>query len=94
MDTSVFWDNIKTLIKRSNTTQRGLALKCGFSSRSIETWIASNQLPDVFQAYTIAQNLGVSLEFLITGEKPDSTSELQNVKNLMLEALEKLNNII
>lgn len=94
MDTSIFWDNIKTLIKQSNTTQRGLAVKCGFSPRSIETWIASNQLPDAFQTYKIAQNLGVPLEFLITGEKPDTKAELQNVKNLMLEALEKLNNIM
>lgn len=93
MDTSIFWENIKSLIKRSNTTQKGLALKCGFSARAIETWIASNQLPDVFQAYKIAQNLGVPLEFLITGENPDTKAELQIIKDLMIEALEKLNNI-
>ncbi|EMB29548.1 hypothetical protein HMPREF9727_01339 [Treponema denticola MYR-T] len=93
MNTSVFWDNIKTLIKRSNTTQRGLALKCGFSSRSIETWIASNQLPDVFQAYTIAQNLGVPLESLVSDEKSDFKPSINRIRGLLKDIEKELDNI-
>jgi len=93
MNTSVFWDNIKTLIKRSNTTQRGLALKCGFSSRSIETWIASNQLPDVFQAYTIAQNLGVPLESLVSDEKSDFKPSIDRIRSLLKDIEKELDNI-
>ena len=93
MNTSVFWDNIKTLIKRSNTTQRGLAEKCGFSSRSIETWIASNQLPDVFQAYTIAQNLGVSLESLVSDEKSDFKPSIDRIRVLLKDIEKELDNI-
>lgn len=83
MDTSIFWDNIKTLIKQSNTTQRGLAVKCGFSPRSIETWIASNQLPDAFQTYKIAQNLGVSIEYLITGKNADNKETIERIRQLL-----------
>ena len=83
MDASIFWDNIKTLIKHSNTTQRGLAVKCGFSPRSIETWIASNQLPDAFQTYKIAQNLGVSIEYLITGQNADNKETIERIRQLL-----------
>lgn len=83
MDTAIFWDNIKTLIKQTNTTQRGLAVKCGFSPRSIETWIASNQLPDAFQTYTIAQNLGVSIEYLITGKNADNKETIERIRQLL-----------
>lgn len=83
MDTSIFWDNIKTLIKQSNTTQRGLAVKCGFSPRSIETWIASNQLPDAFQTYKIAQNLGVSIEYLITGQNADNKETIERIRQFL-----------
>lgn len=92
MDTSIFWDNIKSLIKRSNTTQKGLALKCGFSARAIETWIASNQLPDVFQAYKIAQNLGVSLESLVSDEKSDFKPSIDRIRGLLKEIEKELEN--
>lgn len=93
MNTSVFWDNIKTLIKRSNTTQRGLAEKCGFSSRSIETWIASNQLPDIFQAYKISQTLGVPLESLVSDEKSDFKPSIDRIRGLLKDIEKELDNI-
>lgn len=91
MDIIAFWDNIKVLIKQANTTQRGLSSTCELSPRAIETWIAAGQLPDVFQAYKIAQALGVSVEYLVTGQEPAVTDKyktaIQEIK-AVLNALE------
>ena len=86
MERENFWNRVKALIKQSNTTQRGLSETCGFHSRAIEAWISKNTFPDVFEAFTIAQALGVSVEYLVTGEDSNPyKSKIEELKKIIME---------
>lgn len=63
-----FWDRVKAEVKRQNTTLEWLALKTDISKRTLYGWIAKGVLPRVDEAYLISSALGVSMEFLVTGE--------------------------
>ena len=80
MDTS-FWDRTNALIKKLNKTQNGVSTECGFNSRRIQNLSGANRAPDVFEAYKIAQSLGVSVEYLVTGTDTNPAErELKELK--------------
>jgi len=79
MDTS-FWDRTNALIKKLNKTQSGVSVECGFNPRRIQNLSGSNRLPDAAEAYKIAQALGVSVEYLVTGS--DTNPAEQELKEL------------
>ena len=87
MDAVSFWNRVKQLIKSNNTTQRGLSETIGLSARTLEIKIGRKSAPDVFEAYKIAQALGVSVEYLVTGS--DTNPAEQELKELK----EKLKNL-
>jgi len=81
MDAVSFWNRVKQLIKSNNTTQRGLSETIGLSARTLEIKIGRKSAPDVFEAYKIAQSLGVSVEYLVTGTDTNpSERELKELK--------------
>ena len=80
MDAVSFWNRVKQLIKSNNTTQRGLSETIGLSARTLEIKIGRKSAPDVFEAYKIAQALGVSVEYLVTGS--DTNPAEQELKEL------------
>lgn len=77
----MFWQNVNNIIKQQNKTQKSVSLECGFSERRIQNLSSSGRLPDVEEAFKIAQALGTSVEFLVTGEesRPD-IRELQELR--------------
>lgn len=81
MNADIFWSNVKPLIKACGLTQSKLAEACCIPFGTLQGWIAKSVLPDVFSAFKIAQTLGVSVEFIVTGEesRPD-IRELQELK--------------
>lgn len=88
MDAVSFWNRVKQLIKSNNTTQRGLSETIGLSARTLEIKIGRKSAPDVFEAYKIAQALGVSVEYLVTGS--DTNPAEQELKELK----ERLKNLV
>ena len=81
MDAVSFWNRVKQLIKSNNTTQRGLSETIGLSARTLEIKIGRKSAPDVFEAYKIAQALGVSVEYLVTGTDTNPAErELKELK--------------
>lgn len=88
MDTVSFWERVKHLIKARNTTQRGLSETIGLSTRTLEIKISRKSAPDVFEAYKIAQALGVSVEYLVTGEDTSPyKQELDKLKAAIIPLL-------
>ena len=69
MDKEEFWKRINKLLREKGFTQEKLSIECGFSPNRINNLTAKKILPDVFEAYTIAQKLDVSVEFLVTGQE-------------------------
>lgn len=81
-----FWQNVKTLIKNKNTKQQAVADIAGISLLTMRGWITHDRLPDVVSAYKIAQALGVSVEYLVTGEDSNPyKSKIEELKKIIME---------
>ena len=91
MDAVSFWERANSLIKSGKTTQRALSKECGFTERRIETLVSTGRLPDAIEAYRIAQALGVTVEYLVSGEHPDSNPSyldaLKSIRDIANKAL-------
>ena len=75
MDSQSCWKRINEEIKKHGMTQRSLALQCGFTERRIESLSAANRYPDAIEITKIAQALGTSVEYLVTGAESDPYKE-------------------
>jgi len=70
-----FWDNVNTLIKAQRTTQEWLAGHCGINPSAFRSSVSKGNEPGVLKALKIAEALGTTVEYLVTGiEPPDSTA--------------------
>ena len=78
MRTELFYERLKRLLKDKNMQQKELADICGISSNGISTWKVTGSYPRADIAVKIAAALGVTVEYLITGELPeiDKTDKL------------------
>lgn len=84
MSIEEFWMRISELIKQKNTTQRKLAIQCGFSERRIESLSSGSRLPDAFEITKIAFALGTSVEYLVNGiEQNPYKEKYDNLKSEM-----------
>lgn len=93
MDAEGLWNCINEKIKSQKTTQRALALQCGFTERRIESLSSSNRLPDAIEITKIAQALGTSVEYLVTGEDKSPVMEENAIlKDRINRAIETLTN--
>jgi transcriptional regulator with XRE-family HTH domain len=63
----LFWENVKTEIKRQNTTQEWVAKKAGISFNTFQGWISKGIYPRANEAVHIAAALNTSVEYLVTG---------------------------
>jgi len=78
-----FFDRVKIEIKRQNTTQDWVAGKCGISFSTFRGWISKKRLPNVDQAVAIAKALGVTVEYLVTGENPVQWQPPARIANIV-----------
>lgn len=92
MEAQSIWTRINELIKSHGTTQRSLALQCGFTERRIESLSSSNRLPDAVEITKIAQALDTTVEYLTTGEKstpkPDTSAILATLEQAIQQVKE------
>ena len=93
MDAKDLWNRINDQIKSHKTTQRVLALQCGFTERRIESLSSANRLPDAIEITKIAEALGTTVEYLVTGQsstpKPD-TSRILETLNTAIQQVKEL----
>jgi len=71
-----FKDNLREAIDFSGLEQKELAYKANISLRNIENYLRENaSIPSADKAVQIAQVLGVTVEYLVTGkDKPSKSS--------------------
>jgi transcriptional regulator with XRE-family HTH domain len=71
-----FRENLREILEQCDMQQKELAAQAGISLRGLESYLREDSsLPSVDRAVRIAQALGVSVEYLVTG------SESQNKKS-------------
>lgn len=86
IESKVFWKRLNSLIKKANTTQSELSVRCGLNPRRLQNLSAGNRLPDCREAVTIAKALGTSVEYLVTGnteEKRDNSESIELLKKVI-----------
>lgn len=76
-----FYDNVKKLVKTNNLNLRNFIESLGINYSSYNSCKQYGNLPRADDAVKIAQALGSSVEFLVTGEesRPD-IRELQELR--------------
>ena len=69
-----FVQRIDALLKERNEKRLSLAEHCGFSLQSITEWSRRNSMPSADKVFAIADYLGVTIEWLLTGKEDSGLS--------------------
>ena len=88
-----FWIRVKNRIKETGSTQDSVAAAIQERADNFSRWIQKDRLPDAEQTYKIASVLGVSVEYLVTGETSDPSDKIAKIKNDLLGVIRDLENI-
>ncbi|MDR1748389.1 MAG: helix-turn-helix domain containing protein [Spirochaetaceae bacterium] len=76
MDAHIFWSIVKKEVEKQNTTFEWLYRKTKIPKGTFSSWKNRNIVPRADEAYRIADALGVSVEYLLTGM--DTAEHLSN----------------
>jgi transcriptional regulator with XRE-family HTH domain len=90
-----FRDNLREIMDFLDMGQKELAAKTGLSLKTIENYVKKDSsIPSADKAVLIAQALGVTVEYLVTGKKnaKNSAAEIQTGNKEIIDILQKLNN--
>ena len=90
MITEAFWKRVKLLLKERNLTQAAAAKVCGRSLYTFKGWMSKNIIPPLDNAYDLAQLLGISLEYLITGKINNRAVNYRELVVMLKKTAEKL----
>ena len=73
-----FWSNALSLMKARGMKQKHIAMATGHSSGRVSDWIDRKIVPKADDAVKIADLLGVSVRYLVTGEADKELSDREN----------------
>ncbi|MCR5254081.1 MAG: helix-turn-helix domain-containing protein [Treponema sp.] len=90
---SDFWKRVDEELEYKGINRASLARKCDFSVTNIGQGIKLGSIPSADTAVKIASVLGVSVEYLVTGENQNSEKTLDNEQN-QLKLYRKYQNLI
>ena len=81
---------IRKLRKEKNMTQEDLAEKLGVTDRSVSNWENGKNMPDVSLYKLLCNELGISVNELISGEKIKEENYKEKSDNNILTAISKI----
>ena len=90
MDTTAFWERVKTLIVAHNINQIQFASHIGMSLNTFRGWLHYKRIPDLQTAINISDALGVSLYYLINGREDDTISDDKKKRSAVKEAVSRI----
>lgn len=67
-----FWDRVSNELEYKGLSNKELAIAVGIDPSNISKGLKNKNSPSVETAVKIAQVLGVTVEFLVTGKNPSS----------------------
>lgn len=88
-----FWIRVKDLIRERNTTQDKIALQINERADNFSRWIQKDRLPDAEQTYKIANALGVSVEYLVTGNQSNNKEKIDKIVENLTIAIDDIKNL-
>lgn len=84
----LFYERVKELSKAQNKQLRTVIESCGINYSSYNTCKRYGNLPRANEAVAIAEALGVTVEYLVTGNDPQNKKEV--IKEYLTTLLESL----
>jgi transcriptional regulator with XRE-family HTH domain len=82
-----FWKRVNSLIKSKKTKQEAVAERCNISYQTFRGWVTNKRYPGTPETYRIAQALGTTVEYLVSGNEPDTSHKyidrFEAIKNLV-----------
>ena len=85
-----FGKNLKQELIYSGMLKKELAAKTGINKRAIDTYVRTNSsMPPADTAVKIAQALGVTVEYLVTGEEPAPSAKNDHILMRCIRNLSK-----
>lgn len=89
-----FYDRVKTLVKQnSNMTLREFIVSTGMKPESYYSLKKLNNFPRCNDALKIANALGVSLDFLITGKSPKQEISTEEIDEELFSYSDEIKNV-
>lgn len=85
----MFWKLVRELLAEKKLTQTGIARSIGIEVRTFQDWVYSKKLPDTESAKKIADFLGVSLDYLLTGKTEDNFTPDKIKLNKLYDSLQE-----
>ena len=64
---SIFWNKVRDLMDEQKLRKQDIIDRAGFHGSTFHTWIKRDALPQVDDALKLADVLGVSVRYLVTG---------------------------
>lgn len=77
--------------KKKNLTQEQLAEKLGVTSKTISRWENGNYMPDISLLKPISEELGISLNDLLSGEKVEKEQYQEKLEENILNTIDYTN---
>jgi transcriptional regulator with XRE-family HTH domain len=71
----MFWENVKILLSEKKLLQKDFAELLGINISTLKNQMTRNIIPDAITSVKIAQSLGTTVEFLVTGIEPEITKQ-------------------
>ncbi len=91
MDTIKIGKFIAEKRKEKKLTQEGLAEKLGVTSKTISRWENGNYMPDISLLKPLSEELGVTLNDLISGEKVDKEHYQEKLEENIISTIDYTN---
>lgn len=83
-----YWERVKQLSKKNGLTQLELCQRTGIDIGKFKSQVTNIVAPKVFDSQKIAECLGVSVEYLVTGKEKDSyKGKYENLKSVIQNAI-------
>lgn len=88
----IFADNLRKCLKEKHITQKILAKYLGVSNTAVNAYVMGLNYPDVENLLKIAEFLDVSIDYLLTGKKPENAIAIEELglSNEVIEQLRKV----
>jgi transcriptional regulator with XRE-family HTH domain len=83
MNNAIFWNIIEKEVSRQNTTFEWLYRKTKISKGTFSSWKSRKIIPRADVVLRIAEALGVSVEYLLTGMSTIKYAENQSIQELV-----------
>lgn len=77
-----FWTRVEGELRKLGEKRPWLAKQTNIPISTVNTWCTDGKLPELERAKRIADTIGVTLDYLLTGEEPDMVINDSDVKEI------------